>query len=130
MNIFTVQSTPNDDIQKIKRNILHVDTEGNQDMEIDLKGYMHNDTGFVLSVKNVEKLSNGIMDKWKTLIQKEGYRCDFTYDFHDGWVDIRCHKILRKKHFWKVLNLQQMLYLSGFCFSIYMLWQKHSMPPE
>ena len=131
MNIFRTESDTNDDIENIKTDILQSNGYDNEDIQVQLKGYMHNNTGFVLTVNNIEKISDDVLDSWKQIIVKRGYRCDFTYDFHDGWVDIRCTAPKKsKRNFIKASHLQQMGYLSVLCFSIYMLWQKHNLHLE
>ena len=131
MNIFRIETDTNDDIENIKTDILHSNAYDNDDIQVQLKGYMHNNTGFVLTVNNIEKITDDVLDSWKQMIVKRGYSCDFTYDFHDGWVDIRCRASKKsKRNFIKASHLQQMGYLSVLCFSIYMLWQKHNLHLE
>ena len=128
MNVFRGETDTSDIIENIKNDIITSDSHGNEDITIALKGYMHNNTGFVLTVTNIEKLTDTVLDTWKKQVVKRGYKCDLTYDFNDGWVDIRCIAPKRKRHFIKVPHLYQMGYLSVLCFSIYMLWQKHNLP--
>ena len=130
MNVFRVESNTNDDIENIKNDIITSDTHGNEDITIILKGNMHNNAGFILTVNNIEKLTDVILDEWKKQVMKRGYTCEMRYDFNDGWVDIRCIAPKRKRHFIKVPHLYQMGYLSILCFSIYMLWQKHNLHLE
>lgn len=130
MNIFRRETSTTDVIERIKNDVITCETNNNDDMNISLKGYMHNNTGFVLTVNNIEKLDDTVLKRWKNVVEKHGYVCDMRYDFHDGWVDLRCTASGRSKPFLKVHNFQQIVYLSMIVFSIYMLWQRHNKMPQ
>ena len=90
------------------------------DLSISLKGYMHGDKGFILQVTNMTELTDDILQKWKTVVEKNGYECSMRYDFQDGWVDISCYY---KKGSYVFFYCQQLIYLSFISFSIYQLCQ-------
>lgn len=130
MNIFRIESTTDEAIENIKSDIISSDCHDNNDINVSLKGRMHNNTGFVLTVSNLEDLNDGVIQNWTKLVEKRGYTCDMRYDFHNGWVDIRCHSPKQSRKYLSVVVLKQMGYLSLMFFSIYMLWQKHNLPLE
>ena len=130
MNVFSIQTDSDDMVKTISNEIKHIGSHSNEDMKVELKGYTHNRTGFILTVTNMEKMSDQIFNDWKQMIQNKGYDCTLQYDFQDGWVDVKCVQRKRKGGFMKVSHLQQMGYLSLLFFSIYMLWQKHSLHLE
>jgi hypothetical protein len=126
MNVFRSETSTNEAIENIKNDIITSEINDNDDMNITLKGYMHNQTGFVLNVTNIEKIDDSVLTNWKQKVQNRGYQCDLRYDFHDGWVDIRCTQSPKRKSILKARQLQQLGYLSVMVVSIYMLWQKHN----
>ena len=64
MNIFRRETSTTDVIERIKNDVITCETNNNDDMNISLKGYMHNNTGFVLTVNNIEKLDDTVLKRW------------------------------------------------------------------
>ncbi len=61
MNVFRSETSTNEAIENIKNDIITSEINDNDDMNITLKGYMHNQTGFVLNVTNIEKIDDSVL---------------------------------------------------------------------
>ena len=98
MNIHRRSNDTNEQVEAIKREMFACSfaNDSNDDMTIDVKGYLHNNRGFILTVQNMEKITDSILQSWRYLVEKKGFRCDMTYDFNDGWVDVKCQKHVSK----------------------------------
>lgn len=111
MNVHRVSHLPNEDIDSIKNDLLSSDNHRNEDMSVALKGYTHNNSGFVLTVSNIEKITNFTFAEWEKLIQSRGYSCEFQSDYQEGWIDVKCYRHQRKACF-KAATLSSLGYLS------------------
>lgn len=125
MNVHRVTSNLSEDVEQVKNDILNTTNHSNDDMHIKLKGYMHSNSGFILTAENMEKINDEIFGTWKALISKRGYKCEFQYDFQQGWVDIKCLQVKRKTCM-KVSYLYSLGYLSLIIFGIYTIWYRHN----
>ena len=130
--LFNSNDDLNGDITYVSNLIYELDSHKNEDMNVELKGKLHNSKGFILTVTNMCNLSQSQMAKWKEAIELKYRRCEMTCDFNEGWIDVKCYTKQDKKK--PVLNccssnnFYVLLYISMFLISIYMLWQKHSIP--
>jgi len=121
MNVFRATFDTTDIVDYFKQEILRAGTEENDDMTVILSGYAHNRLGFVLKVQNMEKITDTLLAEWRSIVVSKGYACKFTYDFQEGWVEIKCMQP-NKKPFLKGINPQLLAYLSVGVFCIYRLW--------
>ena len=125
MNVHRVTHLPNEDIDSIKNDLLTSDNHRNEDMSVALKGYTHGNNGFVLTVSNIEKITNFTFAQWEKLIQSRGYSCEFQSDYQEGWVDVKCYRRRRKACF-KAATLSSLGYLSIILIGIIALWNRHA----
>jgi len=127
MNIHRRSNDTNEQVEAIKREMFACSfaNDSNDDMTIDVKGYLHNNRGFILTVQNMEKITDSILQSWRYLVEKKGFRCDMTYDFNDGWVDVKCQKHVSKSCL-KARQLSIIGYLSVLFFCIYLIWSRQS----
>jgi hypothetical protein len=124
MNVYRTNALSDDTIDTIK-NLLITADHSNDDLSVTLKGRIHNNTGFILTASNMEKMPDLIFDEWKSIVKQHGYNCSFQYDFQEGWVDIKCER-KRKKVCLKGAHFQTMGYLSLILFCIYLLWYRQN----
>ena len=94
----------------------------NDDMRVDFKGYLHNESGFILTAQNMQVISDSILTSWRYIIQKQGYECTMECDFNDGWVDVKCEK--RRRSCVKAKYFYTASYLSSIAACIYFLWYR------
>lgn len=128
MNVHRVTHLPNEDIDSIKNDLLSSDNHSNEDMSVVLKGYTHGHSGFVLTVSNIEKITDCIFAQWKDQIMKRGYDCEFQSDYQEGWIDVKCYRRQRKGCF-KAATLSSLGYLSIILIGILVLWFRRSKMP-
>lgn len=124
MNVYRTNALSDDTIDTIKNQLITAD-HSNDDLSVTLKGRIHNNTGFILTASNMEKMPDHIFDEWKSIVKQHGYNCSFQYDFQEGWVDIKCER-KRKKVCLKGAHFQTMGYLSLILFCIYLLWYRQN----
>ena len=131
MNVHRTSSDTNDQIDAIKTEMISCSfaNGNNDDMTIDIKGFLHNGRGFILTARNMEKINDSILHSWKHIVQNKGYVCNMTYDFNDGWVDIKCSKEPSKSCL-KVRHLSIIGYLSMIIFCIYLIWYRQNSLPQ
>ena len=126
MNVHRTKHESNDDIEGIKKEMFGFHC--NDDMTVDLKGMLHNNNGFILTVSNMEKLDDKLLSAWKRIVESRGYSCSLQYDFQDGWVDVKCEKT-KQRPCLKASHVSMMGYLSLLLFSIYALWYRQNKMP-
>lgn len=132
-HLFSSSDDLNGDISYVTDLLYQIDSKKNEDMNVELKGKLHNNKGFILTVSNVYNLSQQQMTAWKQAIELKYSSCEVTCDFQEGWVDVKCFTTLKQKsrisNVCSSNNFYVLLYISMFLISIYMLWQKHSTLP-
>ena len=128
MNVHRTKNESNDDIDGIKKEMFSSSFHANDDMTIELKGMLHNNNGFILTVSNMEKLDDKLLTVWKRIVEARGYFCSLQYDFQDGWVDVKCEKTKRRPCI-KASHVSLVGYLSLLLFSIYALWYRQNKMP-
>lgn len=127
MNVHRTSSDTNDQINTIKSEMIACSftNDENDDMKVDIKGFLHNGKGFILTANNMEKVTDSILQSWRYIITKKGFECNMTYDFNDGWVDIKCTRKPSKTCL-KARHLSIFGYLSMIIFCIYLLWYRQN----
>lgn len=132
-SLFNSNEDLNGDITYVSDLLYQLDGKKNEDMIVNLKGKLHNNRGFILTISNVDNLTQGQMNQWKRAIELKYSSCEVSCDFQEGWVDVKCFTTLKQKsgisNVCSSNNFYVLLYISMFLISIYMLWQKHSTPP-
>ena len=128
-NSSSIKTETDDSIDNIKNELLTVCNHSNDDLTINLKGYIHNNTGFVLTLTNMEKITDDIFANWKSIVEKHGYKCSFQYDFQEGWVDVKCQQKQKKKCL-KQWHFQMMGYLSLIMLCIWIIWYRRNRMPQ
>lgn len=121
MNVFRATVDSSDIVDYVKNEILRVGVEENEDITVELSGYVHNKTGFILRVQNMESVTDRLLASWRQIVTRKGYHCELSYDFQDGRVDIKCLQE-EKTPMCKGFNLQLLGYLSVGVLCIYRLW--------
>lgn len=127
MNVFRATFDTTDMVDYFKQEISRAGADENEDMSVNLSGYVHNRQGFVLKVQNMEKITDTLLAEWRCIVVGKGYLCQFTYDFQEGWVEIKCTQP-EKKPFMKGINPQLLVYLSVGVLCIYRLWSSDPRP--
>lgn len=130
MNVFRAANDSSDVIDSLKTELINVGSKTNEDMTIELAGYCHNRTGFILNVTNMERITDHLLDEWRDAVRRKGYDPSLSYDFQDGWVNIRCTRREGNTSFMKASHLQLLCYISLAAVSIYMLWYRRSRMPQ
>ena len=127
MNVHRRSNETNEHIEAIKNEMYNCSfaKHSNDDMTIDVKGYLHNQRGFILKVQNMEKLDDTILRAWQDIVERKGYHCNMSYDFQDGWVDVKCSKESSKACL-KAAQLSIFGYLSMIIVCIYLLWYRQN----
>lgn len=121
MNVFRATIDSSDIVDYLKNEILRVGVEENEDISVELSGYVHNKTGFILKVQNMESVTDRLLASWRQIVANKGYLCELSYDFQEGRVDIKCIRE-EKQSACKGLNLHLLGYLSVGILCIYRLW--------
>lgn len=129
MNVHSIKTETDDNIDNIKNELLTMCNHSNDDLTINLKGYIHNNTGFILTLTNMEKITDDIFANWKSIVEKHGYKCSFQYDFQEGWVDVKCQQN-QKKICLKQWHFQMMGYLSLIMLCILIVWYRRNRMPQ
>ena len=130
MNVFRAANDSSDVIDSLKTELINVGSKTNEDMTIELAGYCHNRTGFILNVTNMERITDNLLDEWRDAVRRKGYDPLLSYDFQDGWVNIRCTRREGNTSFLKASHRQVLAYISLAAASIYMLWYRRSRMPQ
>ena len=130
MNVFRANNDSSDGIESLKSELIALGSKSNEDMNIELAGFCHNKTGFILNVTNMERITDNLLDAWRDVVRRRGYDPSLQYDFQDGWVNIRCTRRERKASFLKADHLQILGYISLATVGIYMLWYRRSRMPQ
>ena len=130
MNVFRAANDSSEGIESLQTELINIGSKTNEDMTIELSGYCHNRTGFILNVTNVERITDALLDEWRDAVRRKGYDPSLSYDFQDGWVNIRCTRREANASFLKASHLQLLGYISLAAVSIYMLWYRRSRMPQ
>tara|TARA_B100002051_G_C16259720_1_gene403661 strand:- start:12 stop:392 length:381 start_codon:yes stop_codon:yes gene_type:complete len=122
MNIHRANPEISDSVEAIKNALLELSDHCNEDLTIRLRGYVHNQTGFILQALNVERLTDETLSRWKGIVAEHGYDCDIRYVFSEGHIDIKCTDRERRGCRPKASHLLALVYLSVAVGCIYLLW--------
>lgn len=115
--------------------LVEADEGNNPDLRVEFKGYRHDNLGFTIAFHNMEVYSNDLVERWYSLASEEGMNCSVENDLVNGWVNLKCQRVLRRrtpirkqsttKRF-KSVSMKSLMYLSIALISIYYLWKRHS----
>lgn len=124
MNVFRATVDPSDTVDSIISEILSAGRDENEDITVELSGYVHNKTGFILKVQNMECITDNLLSEWRQIITNKGYLCESTYDFQEGRVELKCLRE-EKKSLCKGVNPYLFGYLSVGVLCVYRLWNNN-----
>ena len=122
MNVHEASVNLDETIQAIRNDLVILDSHKNEDISITLQGYLHNRTGFILNVDNIENVSDNVLEAWKHAIAERGYSCEISNDFQEARVRLKCvQKAPKTKRSCLFGALKNMIYLSILLISLYQL---------
>ena len=121
MNVFRANVDSSETVEFLRNEILQSGMTFNDDMTVELVGYIHNGQGFLLKVQNMEQVTDGLLEEWRRVVVNKGFMCECQYDFQEGWVQIKCLRKEQRKLL-EGVNLQLFGYLSVSVLCIYRLW--------
>ncbi len=68
-----------DDADSLAYSMTKYATPSNMDLQVDVYGYTHR-SGFKLRVSNIERMTNALMDEWRSKCAALGYNCNVSYN--------------------------------------------------
>lgn len=122
MNVHEASVNLDETIQAIRNDLVILDGHKNEDIGITLQGYLHNRTGFVLNVHNIENVTDHVLESWKHAIAERGFSCEISNDFQEARVRLKCiQRAPKKKCSCPFGALKNLVYLSILLVSLYKL---------
>ena len=81
MNVFRANVDSSETVEFLRNQILQSGKTCNEDITVELIGYVHNGQGFMLKIQNMEEVNDILLAEWKQVILDKGLLCEFSYDF-------------------------------------------------